>query len=405
MANDARTLTAPSRPFAGVRPAISSGGSGTPGTAHTLVLALIATAVPVLLHFAAPALAIGACVLLGLLIANFAAPATIVVLIFAYLFQNLIVALVSPAIESMEQFNQIRAYNFILTAAIWFSLAFSYWTSRVDFSRRFQVIIDGTTAALCLIGVYFILGAVSNPTAAMVYVRNIAAPLMLFQIFAIVAYRNRLSMSGAMLVVACIAVAYGYLEVLAHDTLLSLVNGDEYLNWRTKQERDAGVWVKELQETGRVIRSYLDLLLIDLLNTPFLSELGLKFYRILGPNFHFISYAYALAFFVILLAATGRPWYAMAALPLLVLIGSKGALILAAVALCAIVVLRCCSPAVALGTIVALLVTYIVGGIAIGIAVQDYHVIGFIGGLKGFLSQPLGRTRHRRQPVPRHEHH
>jgi hypothetical protein len=390
MRNDAHIVNATNRPFAA--PATLSSGSGTAATVHALALAVLATALPVLLHLAAPALAIGACVVLGLLIASFAAPTTIVVLIFAYLFQNLVVAMVSPAIESMEQFNEIRAYNFILTAAIWFSLAFGYWTSRADYSRRFQVIIDVTTAALCLIGVYFILGVASNPAAAMVYVRNIAAPFLLFQIFALVAYRNRLSISGAMLVIAGVAVAYGYLELFAHDALLSFVNGDDYLNWRTKQDRDAGVWLKVLQETGLVIRSYLDTLEIDLLNTPLLSDLGLKFYRVLGPNFHFISYAYALAFFVILLTATGRrPWYAIIAFPLLVLIGSKGALVLAIIVLCAIVVFRYCSPVVAFGSVVALLVIYVLGGIATGIAFQDYHVIGFIGGLKGFLVQPFGR--------------
>ena len=45
------------------------------------------------------------------------------------------------------------------------------------------------------------------------------------------------------------------------------------------------------------MRSYLDGLEIDFLNTPLLRDLGLSTYRILGPNFHFISFAYVLAFF------------------------------------------------------------------------------------------------------------
>ena len=94
---------------------------------------------------------------------------------------------------------------------------------------------------------------------------------------------------------------------------------------------------------------------------------------------------------MIVLTATGHPWYAVVALPLLVIIGSKGALIFTMIVLCAIVVFRYCSPGVAIGTVVALLVSYVLGGIATGIAFQDYHVIGFIGGLKGFLSQPFGR--------------
>ena len=38
----------------------------------------------------------------------------------------------------------------------------------------------------------------------------------------------------------------------------------------------------------------------------------------------------------------------------------------------------------------AVLLLYVASGIAAGIAAQDYHVIGFIGGLKGFLANPLG---------------
>jgi hypothetical protein len=40
---------------------------------------------------------------------------------------------------------------------------------------------------------------------------------------------------------------------------------------------------------------------------------------------------------------------------------------------------------------VALLAVYVLAGVAVGIHTQDYHVIGFIGGLRGFLSNPIGR--------------
>lgn len=36
------------------------------------------------------------------------------------------------------------------------------------------------------------------------------------------------------------------------------------------------------------------------------------------------------------------------------------------------------------------MLVYAVAGIAIGIMTQDYHVIGFIGGLNGFVRNPLG---------------
>jgi hypothetical protein len=37
------------------------------------------------------------------------------------------------------------------------------------------------------------------------------------------------------------------------------------------------------------------------------------------------------------------------------------------------------------------LAAYVAAGILTGIRTQDYHVMGFIGGLRGFVSNPLGR--------------
>jgi hypothetical protein len=39
----------------------------------------------------------------------------------------------------------------------------------------------------------------------------------------------------------------------------------------------------------------------------------------------------------------------------------------------------------------ATLAAYAAAGIAVGIRAGDYHVIGFLGGLRGFIANPLGR--------------
>src|SRR5216683_5615598 len=297
-----------------------------PGPVATIALAAVVTGLPVVLHMAGLWAGIATCVVLALLVANFAAPAVPIALIFSYLFQNLFVALVSPIISDIDQFNSIRAYNFVLTAVIWIVVAWTFWTARARFDRRFRAFMDVTTVALVSIGLYFIVGLAANPSGAIIYLRNIVAPFLLLQIFAVVAYRHRISMSSAFVVIASFTLLYGYAELLAHDSLLSLVNGDTYINWRIKEGYEAGLWLKELQETGRVMRSYRDTLVIDFLNTPLFRDLGLSVYRIAGPNFHFISFAYALAFFSIVLATLGSWWYVIVALPLLLVIGSKGAL-------------------------------------------------------------------------------
>jgi hypothetical protein len=375
----------------GTTPLLADNAGWAPGPIATIALAAAITGVPVVLHLAGAAVGIAVCVMLALLVANFAAPTVPIVLIFSYLFQNLFVALVSPAITDMDQFNAIRAYNFILTAVIWIVVAWTFWTARASFDRRFRALMDVTTVALVSIGIYFVVGLTANPSGAIIYLRNIVAPFLLLQIFAVFAYRHRISMSCALVAIASLTLLYGYLELFAHDNFLRLVNGDTYINWRVKESYEAGVQLKELQETGRVMRSYLDALEIDFLNTPLFRDLGLSVYRIVGPNFHFISFAYALAFFSVVLAALGRWWYVVVALPMLLVVGSKGALIvtvLVTAAIAALPYLRGRSP---LWIFMAVLAIYAAVGIMTGIQMQDYHVIGFVGGVLGLMNNPIGR--------------
>jgi hypothetical protein len=374
-----------------VPPRALANASWAHGTLGTLTLAAIVTGTPVVLHLAGQGFGIAACVLLALLVANFAAPAVPIALVFSYVFQNLFIALVSPGVATIDQLNTMRGYNFILTAVVWVVIAASYWTARDRFDRDLRVIIDVTTAALVLIGVYFVIGLAANPSGAIVYLRNIVTPILMFQVFALVTCRHRLSVTAPLIVMALVALLYGYFEFFAHDDLHRLVNGDTYLTLRTRQDHEPNMWLKELHETGRVIRGYLDTMVVDFLNTPMLADLGLRFYRIVGPNFHPISYAYALAFFSIVLFAAGHWWYCLLALPLLFVVGSKGALVLVAlvtVGVAALLRLRGSTP---LWVYSAVLLLYVAGGIVTGIQGQDYHVIGFIGGLKGFIANPIGR--------------
>ena len=358
------------------------------GALGTLTLAAIVTGTPVVLHLAGQGFGIAAGVLLALLVAKFAAPTVPIALVFSYVFQNLFIALVSPGVATIDQLNTMRGYNFILTAVVWIVIAASYWTARDRFDRDLRVIIDVTTAALVLIGVYFVVGLAANPSGAIVYLRNIVTPILMFQVFALVTCRHRLSITAPLIVMALVALLYGYFECFAHDDLHRLVNGDTYLTLRTYEPN---MWLKELHETGRVIRSYLDTMEVDFLNTPLLADLGLRFYRIVGPNFHSISYAYALAFFSIVLFAAGHWWYCLLALPVLLIVGSKGALVLVALVTAATGALLRLRGSIPLWVYSAVLLLYVAGGIVTGIQGQDYHVIGFIGGLKGFIANPIGR--------------
>ena len=67
----------------------------------------------------------------------------------------------------------------------------------------------------------------------------------------------------------------------------------------------------------------------DFLNTPLLDGLGLDpFLRVFGPNISAISYAYGLAFFILFMLSTRRYLIAALAVPLAIVCGVKGALIM-----------------------------------------------------------------------------
>src|SRR5262249_4214061 len=128
------------------------------------------------------------------------------------------------------------------------------------------------------------------------------------------------------------------------------------------------------------------------LNTPLLEDFGIStILRIFGPNMHPISFGYGIGFFVLFLFSIGRPWIALAALPLLILCSVKGALILVIFVMAAWASTWLIGPVITLLIGFVALIAYAIVAIRIGLQIGDYHVLGFMGGWNGFLQNPLGR--------------
>ena len=373
-----------------VRPATAPASSTVLFATAAIALAIVVIGLPVVTHLSGPPIGIAMGFALAIFVAAFATPMLPVILVFSYLFQNVFVALVSPEIVDLADFKTIRGYNFLLTATAWTVVVFQYWINRETFDRRLRTLINISFLGLGLVGLYFMIGLMSNPTNAAIYLRNLATPLMLFDIFALVAARFRLTIQAAFVVMACAIVAYGYAELFFHEPLLNLINGDVYLRLENQQTKDAGVWVSEMRETGRVFRNDLDALEVELLNTPLLGNHGIRLFRLLGPNFHPISYAYALAAFSLIAAATGSLLYWVFSLPLLIVIGSKGALALVLLSMVGFLGSKVLGGRWLIWLYLVVLAAYAAAGIVLGIRAEDYHVIGFIGGVKGFLQNVLG---------------
>ncbi|ODS00514.1 hypothetical protein AUC68_14725 [Methyloceanibacter methanicus] len=355
-----------------------------------IFLGLLAIGLPVTLHLVSPALAILLCAVVAVMVANFATSVVPVVLVFSYLFQNLVVAFVSPGLSSPQELDAIRAYNFVITAVVWLVLYAGYWIERKDMDPRLRRLIDFTTGALVLIGLYFCLGAVSNFVPAVVYLRNVATPFFLIQIFALVAYRGKVEFVRPLAVMAFLALMYGYAELFFQEDFYKLTNGEAYLKLGVQKSFEQGTFLEEMQQTGFVLRSYLDTMQVSLFNTPLLADWNITVSRVVGPNFHPISYAYFLVGASLILMATGRWLVPVLAVPLVLIVGSKGAVILFALCAMALFLSKYVPASRRYWFYMLILTVYAVAGIIVGIRTSDYHVVGFIGGIRGFLANPLG---------------
>jgi hypothetical protein len=126
-------------------------------------------------------------------------------------------------------------------------------------------------------------------------------------------------------------------------------------------------------------------------NTPLTADLFPTVFRIGGPNFHPISYAYALSVIAVWLLFRGRWLLPLAALPLLLVIGSKGAMFMVIVALWARIAQGVLGTRLTLMSVPAASILWVGAAIAYGATHGDYHVLGFLAGLHAFPHNPFGQ--------------
>jgi len=121
------------------------------------------------------------------------------------------------------------------------------------------------------------------------------------------------------------------------------------------------------------------------------SESNDTSFRFMGTIIHPISYAYILAGGAIVGLSVGMGQWLWLILPLLLLIGVKGASLLV---VCSLLLwsVWCITRSGAFLAVSALAMTvgYIAFGLWFGLQRGDLHVIGFMGGLKGLLADPIG---------------
>ncbi|WP_428425154.1 hypothetical protein [Pararhizobium sp.] len=327
------------------------------------------------------------------LILTVALPASMPVIIAcAFLYQNLVVAWFTPFVPDDNTFDALRGANFVILMTafgIFLMASFQYRVRALTELRPwllFSFVLCGT---VCF---YFALGVLNGgPKDAVIYFRNTITPLACFHIAVLAASLYPIDLRKSIFWLCVGAIVYGYLEQIFRMDFLSLFHGDLYIQRGLKEQIEAGVWEKALRETGFVLRGLEDTMMTTFFNTRFFSDLVPPIFRNGGPNFHPISYAYGLSIMSAWLLFKGRWLLPIAALPLLLVVGSKGATFMLVVALGARLIYRPSRAELTLIAVVALAVSWTTVAVVYGATHGDYHVLGLIAGVREFLSNPLGQ--------------
>jgi hypothetical protein len=355
-------------------------------------LAFAITGAPILLHQVGQSLAIAFCLTSSCFIALYFERAIPIVLLVSYLFQTMFVAMASSYATQYSDLDAMKAYNFVTTVGLWLTIMAKLAIGRDRASPFVWRMVIASTAILALAGIFFLLGLSIDPRGSTIYMRNIGLPVLLFQTCLLVASRHELAMRQTVALLLGLMIACGYVELLAIRSWLDFTNGWTYWDLASAAIRQGPNFDRDARASGIIVGDTIDFMTTTLFNTNLLGDLNIRVVRLQGPNFHPISFGYALAILSAFVAVHGRLWLPLAALPLLIIIGAKGALALALFSLAFCFVSRFYQGILLPIGLAAILAIYAAFAYLSGLEIGDFHVLGLIGGINGFLSNPAGHS-------------
>ena len=314
-----------------------------------------------------------------------------VIILAAFMLQNWVIATYADTVPDDAAFDAMRGANFVILMTAYGAFLLASFQRRVGQIPHMKSWLLASLGLLGVITFYTGLGAIAGePRDALVYFRNTIGAVACFHVGLVAASLYRVELSRPLTWLAAILVCYGYFELFFTLDFLSLFGGDLYLERDMRRQFDTGFWEKALEQTGFVYLGLRDAMTADFFNTSLFGDIFPKVFRIGGPNFHPISFAYGLVMTSIFLLLRGKWLIPLLAFPLLLIIGSKGAMVLFFLALLVQVGLKVLPVRTTLGLLVLAACLWISAAIVIGSRSGDYHVLGFFAGLREFLGNPLG---------------
>jgi hypothetical protein len=293
------------------------------------------------------------------------------------LYQNLAVSIFSGQLDAAV-YQQLLGSSFALTFAMAAAAAWRLWGA--EESRRTLVVV---LAALATVIAYTAFGAAqSSFGSAAVYFRSTSVAILCLLIGWDVGREHSYREIGVCYLTSmALGVALTLWEATAPLSYYNWVDAADY--YRLKYTPPTGRPDMDFRTAEDVVAFVTNVFFN-------FSDFGLASIRFGGPNMHSISYAYLMTIGALVAASLGIFWYAVMLLPLLFLIGVKGAVVVLGATVFIWIVGRLFGGRVlaVFGAVAG--VGYIVSVISYGLAAGDYHVIGLMGGIDGFLRDPLG---------------
>lgn len=363
-----------------------------PRLALAFGLAFLITGLPIFLHLVAQPLAIAFCVAAAIMVVRWDEQDIPIVVLTASIFQNVFVSLASSHFSDSVDIEPLKSYNFVTTVSLWLAIAVGFVKEPCAYSPFVRKLIVASVGMLAVVGVYFIGGLALNPRNAIIYVRNIGLPVLMFQMFLLVAAKHKLPLPGVMSALLILVAICGYAELLFTDLWLKATNGWSYLTLLSAKRLVDPEEISKAAQGGHVVTSVLDYASSTFLNIGLPDDLNFMVQRLQGPNFHPISFGYLLATLVAFAALHRRKLIAALAAPLLILTSAKGPLALIFGVLAIFVLARRRGSRTAIVTLAGVLLAYAIFAFRSGLSHGDYHVLGLLGGLNGFLKWPIGHS-------------
>jgi len=296
------------------------------------------------------------------------------------LYQNVLVSIFSHGM-SHDSYVALSGSSFVSAVVVAAAFTFQIFTSSDNQSKR---LAKYAIAAIAVAVIYLAVGAVSQGlVGAIISFRQVSGTLFSLliglRIGQLWGYRT---VATCFLLTVFIGLTMTTLEIADPVWYLDMVNATDFMNLKNAGLRAEGYYFD--------VHSVIDTQTSAWFNSPLLSA-GEGSFRFGGPNMHSISYAYVLAISELVLISLGR----FELLPILLAFsysaGVKGPTVLFAITIALYVLWHVTSnKRLLVGAVLGFSAFYVIYGVHTGIAIGDYHSLGFMGGVYGFLANPLG---------------